>query len=109
MNAVLRGAVLYCDGLPYDTYWRDTLFSACGVIPTFEIRDSDKLLYTHLASQPRSLTDALLGRPPAAELLEQIKIRAREMTIAQGYPAHRAANDVRYLMTAYRMITEFTW
>ena len=96
MNAVLDGQLLYCDGLPHDSLWLDALFSYCDMTPTFGLAPSDALF-------EKILPDEYFRRGQGNESikLEMLKVRARALALK---PAHRAANDVQYLVELYKLV-----
>ena len=101
MNAGLSGQTVYADGLPWDAHWLVRLFEAAGLAPAFELRDAWTLFRRALPVRP-SIEGALFGTgidDPEARL-QAFSIQAR----ALAGPAHRAANDVRYLIALWELV-----
>jgi len=96
MNAVLNGQLVCCDGLPHDSIWLKVLFSRCDLIPTFGLAPSDALFQKILPDEYFRR-----GQGNDSTKLEMLKVRARANA---PKPAHRAANDVQYLIELYRLV-----
>ena len=91
MNAQLRGASVYADGLPYDRIWLDQLFACSGQACEFLLEDFDELIY-------RVASPHMLHRVGWRE-----QLRALAVARLKGLQWHQADSDVRRLMEMYRI------
>lgn len=97
MNKMLADKIVYCDGGEFDKNWCYTLFSAVGLTSKFELYDVQKIWHDELSDE------YLLRDRLCQNNLADIKNQAR---IQCGLPAHRAGNDVAYLVELWRIIQE---
>lgn len=95
MNEKLSGKVLYCDGGEFDNDWCDALFTAVGLKPTFTLDEVQRLWYEQLPIE-------YMQADKAGKIhLDYLKEKAR---LDCGKPAHRAGNDVAYLVELWQLI-----
>lgn len=85
MNSQLNKQTVFCDGLPFDSFWLKRLFQASGNTPTFS-----------LVSMQDYCFDLGLG----ARQYEILSSKARKRV---GGKRHRADTDVRYLIELYKL------
>jgi hypothetical protein len=92
-ESIRAGEVIYADGLPFDSYWIDTLYDAGSMISAqFRIMHSDLVMLTLLRKV--ELDDRKL-----LQLYERLKLDARRMVGAR----HRAEPDVQYLIELWKI------
>ena len=97
LNDSLNGEVVYSDS-NFDKFWCDRMFYAAKIKREFEIKDIKELLINYLPEDywhPSSLSSALNYR--------KLCDKARKSC---GLVAHRAGNDVAYLIELYRLCKE---
>jgi hypothetical protein len=95
LNQQLAGQGVYSDDPEYDGVWLAALFAAYyGAGPAFTLRHADDLLIRLVCPSG--------GYVPGWEQIEAMKKAARQQLGRQ----HRAAWDVEYLVTLYKMVQE---
>lgn len=100
LNQMLAGKTFYSDGHDFDEFWCDRLFNAVNFKRSFMFKNMDELLEELLPIKywhPLAISGGLN--------LRVIKKRARKEC---GLDAHRAANDVAYLIKLYQIACEFS-
>ena len=91
MNQVLSGLDVYSDADEYDVFWIDQLFKIVDIKREFYVRNFYSLL-------PVEITNGYFMS--ASSLLSGYQVKARKRA---GVAAHRASNDVKYLIELYMM------
>ncbi|RRJ83873.1 hypothetical protein [Aestuariirhabdus litorea] len=84
LNARFARKVLYCDGLPYDSYWQQRLFEAAGFSAAFELRSVASLLDPAQRACWQAVRDAIAA--------------------SEAVVLHRADNDARLLQQTWRRL-----
>jgi hypothetical protein len=94
MMEVLQGQVIYTDAADFDGFWVRRLFKAEGLELNFEFSDMETLLRKLLPMEYWIRNRETCELPIYAVMKE-----ARKQC---GCDAHRAANDVTYLIRLYK-------
>lgn len=97
LNNKLEKKTVYTDAPDFDAMWCDRLFSAVGIDRAFEVKNIYELLEDILPMEYWAISDGLN--------MVALKQRARKEC---GLNAHRAKNDVAYLIELYRISCEFS-
>jgi len=95
LNEALKNKTVYTDASDFDKFWCDRLFSACNLKREFNFGEMDKLLKQLLPDQ-FSYINYFTGYNQIDELKQQARIEC-------GLDAHRASNDVAYLIKLYNL------
>jgi len=97
MDEMLSGQIVYTDAPDFDGFWCRRLFEAVNRPLNIEFRDID-VLFRKLLPQEFWYVDMLQHYSTKLELL---KVQARTNVKVS---AHRASNDVLYLLELYRLV-----
>jgi len=98
INEVLREKEVYSDAAEYDAFWLDRLFDAVSLKREFKLLEVDLLLQDYLP------VEYFLYDPKHKNFyIQVIKEKARNQC---GKPAHRASNDVAYLIELFNLSCE---
>jgi hypothetical protein len=93
MNEQLAGQVVYTDNPDYDGFWLEELFrKAAGLKPAFSLLHIDELLISLVCPE-------VANREHSLRSIEAMKHVARREVVGQ----HRAALDVKYLLTLHAL------
>jgi len=98
INTVLAKKQVYTDAPEFDRFWCQRLFDATNIKCSFSFHDINELLKNMLPTEYWFI-DMLTHTMH----IEKIKQQAR---VNCGLDAHRASNDVAYLIELYRLANE---
>lgn len=93
LNKCLCDQDVYSDAINHDTKWLDRLFSCTKMSRMFNIRDFSMLIPNEIRG----------GGFPGGGIIYDYQELARQRA---GVPAHRAGNDVKYLIELYKIIKQ---
>lgn len=95
MERQLSGKIVYTDAPYYDQFWCDQLFEITDILYTFNFRDINELLQNMLP-----IEYFYMNMTTNIAQIDYLKEQAR---VNCQLEAHRAANDVTYLIELYKL------